>query len=116
MKNKEVCANPLHECGSTDIHLYLTVDGKQLPICKACWRDELCEKVLKGETRLLDVKCPKCGGKLRKTGWGLSTSSNPSIFPFAPPYWRCDHCQIGSYDLKSWYSKKGKILEVKKQC
>ncbi|MCS7120707.1 MAG: hypothetical protein RMJ07_00150 [Nitrososphaerota archaeon] len=36
---EEVCKNPWDgECRSTDIALYIMYKGKQLPVCKKCWK------------------------------------------------------------------------------
>ena len=53
--------------------------------------------------------CPKCGKELRRAFGGVYTGSDPSVCPILPPYWRCDTCKIGSYDLKTWYNRRGKI-------
>ncbi len=35
---KEKCMNPWdHECGRTDIALYIMHKGRRLPICRRCW-------------------------------------------------------------------------------
>jgi len=53
--------------------------------------------------------CPKCGKELRRVEGALYTGSNLSVHPFVPPHWRCDTCKIGSYNLKTWYNRRGII-------
>lgn len=37
--NTETCQNPFteHKCKSTNIKLYIQVNGERLPICENCW-------------------------------------------------------------------------------